>query len=78
MEIPAGLSIADTHTNAELQGNLLQDYEHKFEQLLEDRKLWKLSSDGGLKIVEKDNSSLHLIQLDLMKWRICVESTRYF
>ena len=29
MEILSGLPIADPHTNAELQGNLLQDSEHK-------------------------------------------------
>ena len=53
MEIPTGLPIADPRTNAELQGNLLRDYEHKFEQLPEDQKLSKLCSDAGLKIVEK-------------------------
>ena len=37
-----------------LQGNLLQDYEHKFEQLLEDQKLFKLCCDASLlKIVEQ-------------------------
>ena len=41
------------HTNAESQGNLLQDYEHKFEQLPEDQKLSKLCCDAGLKIVEE-------------------------
>ena len=39
MEIPTELPIADPHTNAELQGSLLKDYEHKFEQLPEDQKL---------------------------------------
>ena len=51
MDVPRELSIADPHTNAELQGNLLQDYEHKFEQLLEDQKLSQLCSDASLKIV---------------------------
>ena len=46
MEIPTGLPVADPHTNAEMQGNLLRYYEHKFEQLLEDQ----------------DNSSLHLMK----------------
>ena len=36
-----------------MQGNLLQDYEHKFEQLPEDQKLSKLCCDAGLKIVER-------------------------
>ena len=35
MEIPAGPPIADPHTNAELQGNLLRDFEHLFEHFLE-------------------------------------------
>ena len=37
MEIPTELPNADPHTNAELQGNVLQDHEHKFEQLPEDQ-----------------------------------------
>ena len=45
--------MADPDTNAELQGNLLQDYERKFKQLPEDQKLSKLCCDAGLKIVEK-------------------------
>ena len=53
MEIPTEIPFADPHTNAELQGNLLQDYEQKFEQLPEDQKLSKLCCDAGLKIVEK-------------------------
>ena len=53
MEIPTELPIADPHTNAELQGNLLQEYEHKFEQLPEDQKLSNLCCDAGLNIVEK-------------------------
>ena len=61
MEIPTELPIADLLTNAELQENLLQDYDFKFEQLPEDQKLSRLCSDAGLKIVgKKDNSSLHL------------------
>ena len=53
MDIPTELPIADPHTNAEPQGNLLQDYEQKLEQLPEDQKLSKLYCDSGLKIVEK-------------------------
>ena len=53
MEIPTGLLTADRPTNAELQGNLLRDYEHKFEQVPEDQKLSKLCSDAGLMTVEK-------------------------
>ena len=54
MEIPTELPGADPHTNVELQGNLLQDYEHKFEQFPEDQILCKLCCDAGLlKTVEK-------------------------
>ena len=54
MDIPTELPVADPHTNAELQGNLLQDYEHKFEHLPEDQILSKLCCDAGLlKVVEK-------------------------
>ena len=53
MDTPTELAIGDPYTNAELQGNLLQDYEHNFEQLPEDQKLSKLCSDACLKIVEK-------------------------
>ena len=45
MEFLAGLPIANPHTDAEPQGNLLRDYEHKFEQLPEDQKLSKLCSE---------------------------------
>ena len=53
MEIPTELPTADPHTNARLEGNLMRDYEHKFEQLPENQKLSKLYCDAGLKIVEK-------------------------
>ena len=53
MEIPTEIHVADPHTNAELQGNLVRDYERKFELLPEDQKLYKLCCDAGLKIVEQ-------------------------
>ena len=53
MEIPSELPVADPHTDAELQRNLLQDYERKFEQLPQEQKLSKLCCDASLKIVEK-------------------------
>ena len=53
MENLTELPIADPHTSAEPQGNLLQNYDRNFEQLPEDQKLSKLCSDAGLKIVEK-------------------------
>ena len=51
--MPTEIPVADPHTDVEQQGNLLQEYERKFEQLLEDQKLSKLCCDAGLKIVEK-------------------------
>ena len=53
MVIPSDVPIADPHTNAELQGNLLRDYEHECEQLFENQKLSKMCCDAGLKIVAK-------------------------
>ena len=52
IEIPTDLSNAETHTNAQQRGNLVQEYERKFEQLSDDQKLSKLCSDAGLKLVE--------------------------
>ena len=52
MEIPARLSSAETHTNAQQRRNLVQEYERKFAQLSEDQKLSKLCCDAGLKLVE--------------------------
>ena len=51
MEIPTALPVADPHTG-ELQENLLQDYEHKFEQLFEDQKLSKLDSKEKWDLLE--------------------------
>ena len=53
MEILPEFPGADCHSNVALQWNLLQDYEHKFEQLLEYQKLSKLCYDVSLKIVER-------------------------
>ena len=53
MEIPTGLSVAETQTNAQQRRNLVQkDYERKFEQLSDDQKLSKLCFVAGLKLVE--------------------------
>ena len=37
MEIPSGPSIAGPHTNEQQQGNLVQDYERRFEPLSIDK-----------------------------------------
>ena len=60
MEIPTVLSKAEHSTNAQQRRNLVQEYERKFEQVSEDQKLSKLCSDAGLKLVEKDNTSILL------------------
>ena len=52
MEIPTDLSLAGLHTDEQQQGNMVQDYERRFEQLTDDQKLSELCSDAGLKIVE--------------------------
>ena len=52
MEIPTRFSAEATQTNAQQQGDLVQEYERNFEHLSEDQKLPKLSSDAGLKLVE--------------------------
>ena len=67
MDFPTELPIADPHTNAESQGNLLQDCEHKFEQLPEDQKLSELCCDAGLKIVERGQLFITLEGPDEMK-----------
>ena len=53
VDIPTEIPVADPHTDAKLEGNLLQEYERTFEQLPEDQKLSKLCCDAGLKIVDK-------------------------
>ena len=62
MERPTEFPTADSHSNVELQGNLLQDYEKNFEQLTEDQKLSKLCYDVGLKIVERGELFLTLAE----------------
>ena len=44
--------LAEVQANDERQGNLLQDYERRFERLPEDQKLSKLCSEAGLNLVE--------------------------
>ena len=53
MEIPSGLSAAETHTGAQQRRDLVQEYERKIEQMSEDQKLSKLCSDASLKLVER-------------------------
>ena len=52
---------AISQTDMSVQGNLLRDYEQKFEELAEDQKLTKLCFDAGLKIFDKGQ---FLIKLD--------------
>ena len=54
MEIILPTSLLQKNSNnAQQRGNLVQEYERKFEQLSEDQKLSKLRSDAGLKFVEQ-------------------------
>ena len=54
MEIPTVFSKAEHSTNAQQWRNLRQEYEQTFEQVSEDQKLFKLCSDAGLKLVERE------------------------
>ena len=76
MEIPSRPAIAETHTNAQQRGNLVQEYERKFEHMSEDQKLFKLCSDAGLKLVEKDSTSILLIQKKDKRCNIYAENTQ--
>ena len=67
MEITTAPPVADPHTVAEPQGNLLQDYERKFEQLLEDQTLSKLCPDAGLKFFWK-KTILHYTWWRKTRW----------
>ena len=44
--------LAEVQAKEERQGNLLQEYEHRFEKLSEDQKLSRLCPEAGLRIVE--------------------------
>ena len=44
--------IVEVPSNDERQGNLMQNYEQRFERLPEDQKLSKLCSEAGLNLVE--------------------------
>ena len=76
MEIPTRLSAEETQTNAQHRGNLLQEYERKFEQVSQDQKLSKLCSDASLKLVE---TGQHFYTLDteggLQMQHLCREHT---
>ena len=47
------VEILGPHNNEQQQGNLVQDYERRFEQLSDDQKLPKLYPDAGLRIFER-------------------------
>ena len=44
--------LAEVQANDERQGNLLQNYERRFEKLPEDQQLSKLCSEASLNLVE--------------------------
>ena len=78
METPVGRSTSGSHTNEQRQGNLVQDYERKFEQLSDDQKLSKLCSDAGLKIAEVGQHFFTLFQTKEMRCNIYAENTQCF
>ena len=49
VEIITQLPFAEMQANEERHGNLLQEYEQRFENLSEDQKLSKLCSEAGLR-----------------------------
>ena len=53
MDILTEPPTADPRTDEQRRGNLLQDYDHKFEQLSDAQKLSKLCSNAGLKTVAR-------------------------
>ena len=68
MVIPTEFLIANTisQTDADVQGNLLREYEQKFAEHPEQQQLTKVCSNAGFsKILAEDNSSLHLMKKDL-------------
>ena len=63
MVIPTEFQTAKpiSQTDAEVQRNLLREYEQKFAELLEDQKLTKLCSDAGFpKNIEQGQSFITL------------------
>ena len=70
MVIPTEFPIANliSQTDAEIQGNLLREYEQKFAELPETQKLTKLCSNAGFsKNIEKGQFFITLDEKDLMK-----------
>ena len=53
MKMPIDPPTADPRTDELRRGNLLQEYEQKFEQLSDNQKLSKLCSNGSLKTIER-------------------------
>ena len=51
-EILTQLPLAEVPADEERQGNLLQEYEQRFEKLSDDEKLTRLCSGAGLRLVE--------------------------
>ena len=70
MEIPTGSSAEETQTNAQQRGNLVQEYEWKFEQMSEDKKFPNYVLMRTWSLSKEDNTSI------LLKQKKCVENTR--
>ena len=54
MQIPAA-----ARTTEQQQGDVVPDYERRFEQLFDDQKLSKLCSDAGFEVCRKRTTLLH-------------------
>ena len=68
--------LAKLQANEERQGNLLQEYEERFEKLSEDQKLSKLCSEEGLRL-DEIGQCLHALPSPRQKINqsLCLEST---
>ena len=78
MEILTQPPRAEVQANEERQGNLLQEYEQRFQKLSEDQKLSRLCSEAGLRLVELDNSSMLFRHQEGKKINPYAENTRCF
>ena len=52
VEILTPPGLAEMQADEERQGNVLQEYEQRFEKMSEDQKLSRLCSEAGLRLVE--------------------------
>ena len=77
-EILTRSPFAELQASEERQGNLLQEYEQRFEKLSEDKKLSRLRSKAGLRFVEVDNSSMLFCHQEEKEINLYAENIRCF